>query len=294
MLIEIFRALWKSRNPGGVADVSAGDDTRPRLGCWRDCRPMFEYKIGLEIGGPSSVFMRNGLFPVYAAAARIDNCNFSRETVWGNIGPGGTAYCVDEECAPGRQYIAEATDLGAIAPDSCDFVLASHTLEHVANPLRAAAEWLRVLNEEGALALVLPHKDGTFDHRRPVTTLAHMIRDFEQYTSEADLTHLDEILELHDLTLDPAAGDARAFRQRSQRNLENRCLHHHVFDMRLAVAVVNHLGLRIHAVEAAPPYHIFVVAQKAKAGEALRNERFTGAGAECLRGSPFPSDREAA
>ncbi|MGC2517642.1 MAG: methyltransferase domain-containing protein [Burkholderiales bacterium] len=291
MLIEIFKAIWRSGDSSGSPDVAAGDETPPRLGCWRACLPLFECKIGLEIGGPSPVFARHGLCPVYSAAARIDNCNFSRQTVWGSIGPEGAEYRVDEECSPGEQYIAEAADLSAIASDSYDFVVSSHSLEHVANPLRAASEWMRVLNDEGALLLVLPHKDGTFDHRRPVTTLEHMIRDFEQQTTEADLTHLDEILKLHDLALDPAAGDPQAFRQRSERNLENRCLHHHVFDMRLAVDVVNHMGLQIHAVEAVLPYHIFVVAQKVKAGEQPRNERFTGAGAECLRGSPFPSDR---
>jgi SAM-dependent methyltransferase len=291
MLIQMLKALWKSRGASGLLDVLARDDVASGLGCYRVCRPLFEGKIGFEIGGPSSIFARGDLFPVYPVAARIDNSNFSRETIWGEFSPGGAQFRVDERCAPGNQYIAEAVDLSFIPSASYDFVLSSHTLEHVANPLRALSEWMRILKERGVLSLVLPHKEGTFDHRRPVTTLKHLIQDFEQQTTEADLTHLDEILRLHDLALDPPAGDSVAFKQRSERNLENRCLHHHVFDMRLAIDVVHHMGLQIHAVEAVRPYHVFVVAQKIEAGRKPRNEPFTKPGAQCQRDSPFLSDR---
>jgi len=291
MLIRMLKALWK---PGAASEspgVAVLDGAASGLECYRAYRDLFEDRTGFEIGGPSSIFTRNGLFPVYPAAARIDNCNFSRETVWGNLSPGEARFRVDEKSEPGNQYIAEAVDLGIIPPASYDFVLSSHTLEHVANPLRALSEWIRILKERGVLALVLPHKEGTFDHRRPVTALAHLVQDFEQQTTESDLTHLDEILRLHDLALDPPAGDLAAFRQRSERNLENRCLHHHVFDMRLAIEVVNRMGLQIQAVETALPYHIFVVAQKLAAGSSPRNEPFTMPGARCQRDSLFLLDR---
>ncbi len=119
-----------------------------------------------------------------------------------------------------------------------------------ANPLQALSEWTRVLREEGLLVLVIPHKDGTFDHRRPVTSLAHLIQDFEQQVTEADLTHLEEILRLHDLTKDTGEGDFESFRQRSIKNLDNRRLHHHVSNTSLAVEVIHHIGLQILAVEA--------------------------------------------
>jgi hypothetical protein len=64
-------------------------------------------------------------------------------------------------------------------------VLSSHCLEHVANPILALREWLRVMTPDGTLVLVLPHKEGTFDHQRPTTTLGHMIDDYER---EDDMT----------------------------------------------------------------------------------------------------------
>ena len=183
-----------------------------RLASYQQYKVFFKIKTGLEIGGPSSIFQRNGLIPVYTVAARIDNCNFSHQTVWeGAIKPGAT-FNYDKQQTPGTQYVAEATNLSHIASASYDFVLSSHALEHVANPLQALTESTRVLKEKGLLVLVVPHKDGTFDHRRPVTSLAHLIEDFELQSTEEDLTHLDEILRLHDLSMDPEAGNFEIFK----------------------------------------------------------------------------------
>ena len=49
----------------------------------------------------------------------------------------------------------------------------------MANPLCAFQEWLRVLKKRGIIFLVLPDKDGTFDHRRPVTAFRHLVRDLK-------------------------------------------------------------------------------------------------------------------
>jgi ubiquinone/menaquinone biosynthesis C-methylase UbiE len=77
------------------------------------------------------------------------------------------------------QHIVEATAMARFATASYDFVLASHVLEHIANPILALCEWKRLLKDRGVLVLLLPHKDKTFDHRRPVTTLEHLIADFK-------------------------------------------------------------------------------------------------------------------
>src|SRR5271156_3560166 len=58
-------------------------------------------------------------------------------------------------------------------------------------------------------------------------------------------THLDEILALHDLPLDPPAGDLEHFRERSLKNLQNRIPHHHVFDVPLIEQMLDHVGLEI-------------------------------------------------
>jgi len=255
------------------------------------CRSFITGTIGLEIGGPSATFVRRGLLPVYPVAARIDNCNFSARTIWGDVTEGEAGFLFDKRRPRGKQSFFEATDLSAISSNSYDFVLSSHVLEHVANPLLALSEWIRVIKPAGILVLVVPHGEGTFDHRRSVTSLEHLVADFERGTTEADTTHLAEIFRLHDLSRDPEAGDMETFRKRVGNNLENRGVHHHVFNTALAVELIDYADLQILAVEAAPPFHIFVVAQKLTDGQIRHNDKFIGRQATCRSSSPFATDK---
>jgi SAM-dependent methyltransferase len=262
-----------------------------RLRCQATERGAFLNKTGIEFGGPSPVFSGRGFFPVYRLAARVDNCNFDHQTLWeGKIHP-QNGFRFDTQRAPGRQFIAEASDVGFIPENTYDFVLSSHMLEHSANPVRVLREWLRILRPGGTLFLVLPHREGTFDHLRPVTPLDHLLKDFERQTGEDDLTHLPEILALHDLSRDPGAMSFAEFKTRSERNRENRGLHHHVFDMQLAIELLDHLRLQIRTVEGAYPYHIALLATRLAAGFQPDNAPFLRDEATCRLRSPFRSDR---
>ena len=264
-----------------------------RLRCHALERHAFAGKTGIEFGGPSSIFGARGIFPVYPLAAGIDNCNFDYQTLWeGQIKPQG-GFQFDRRREPGRQFVAEATDLHFLADGGYDFVLSSHMLEHSANPLKALREWLRLIKPGGTLLLVLPHRDGTFDHRRPVTQLVHLVEDFERRMGEDDLTHLPEILQLHDLRRDPEAGGFEAFKARCERNRENRGLHHHVFDTRLAIELLDHVGVQIRAVESTFPFHIATLATRLAPGQRPDNTEFLGTHAHYRRTSPFRSDRTA-
>ncbi len=260
-IIHIFRA----RGLAGVTRVillRLRKLLARRAKSFQACESLFFGKTGMEIGGPSQVFTKSGIFPVYPVAGHLDNCNFGDNTVWeGGIKQGQT-FQFDRKKPTGQQYIVEATAMGCLSSGVYDFVLSSHVLEHTTNPILALSEWIRLLKNHGALVLLLPHKDKTFDHRRPVTTMEHLIDDYKARTAEGDLTHMPEILALHDLERDPEAGDMAAFQTRSMHNFENRCLHHHVFDTALAISLVEYMGMQIQAVEELPPFHILVVAQK--------------------------------
>lgn len=248
-------------------------------------------KIGLEIGGPSSVFKKTGILPIYPIVKQLDNCNFSGTTTWEGAINEGLNFNVDRNVPPGQQYVAEATDLSKIDSAKYDFILSSHMLEHTANPLKALSEWTRVLKDDGFLVILLPHKDGTFDRHRPVTTLKHIIEDFEGETQEDDLTHLPEILELHDLKRDPEAGTLESFQARSEKNFDNRCLHQHVFDTNLTIQLLNYHHLQLHVIEVILPCHIVAIAQKQSNDKSLDNEKFLKDTAEYKFISPFPSDK---
>ena len=233
-----------------------------RAKSFQACENLFSGKMGIEIGGPSQAFTKRGKFPVYTIAGYLDNCNFGNTTVWeGNIKQGQT-FQFDRKKKVGRQYVVEATAMGCLPSGTYDFLLSSHVLEHTANPILALSEWKRLLKDQGTLVLLLPHKDKTFDHRRPVSTMEHLIADFNAGTTEDDLTHMPEILALHDFERDPELDNLASFQARSIRNFENRCFHHHVFDTNLAVSLVSYMGMKILAVEVIQPFHILVVAQK--------------------------------
>lgn len=226
------------------------------------CFPLVAERLtgrGLEIGGPSPIFAKRGLLPVYPDVGELDNCNFGPETVWEGRLTEGRHFRFGERT--GFQFVSEAFQLEA-ADASYDFVLSSHMLEHSANPIRVLAEWRRILNARGHLLLVLPEGARTMDHQRPITTLAHLIEDFNAGTGEDDRTHVEEIVALHDLAWTPEYPDREAIRKTLANNAQHRLMHHHVFDMRLAVELVQHAGFDVLAQESGFPLHLIVLAQK--------------------------------
>ena len=70
----------------------------------------------------------------------------------------------------------------------------------------------------GTLVVVVPDRRQTFDRRRPITPFEHLLQDHERNMGEDDLTHLEEILRLHDFAMDPEAGDREAFAARCRAN----------------------------------------------------------------------------
>jgi SAM-dependent methyltransferase len=219
----------------------------------------------------------------------IDNVNFAQQTIWEGDLKEGSPFQFHPGKQPGLQHVAEGSDLHMIPSAKYDFVLSSHMLEHCANPLRTLHEWRRVLKPGGSLILVVPHRDGTFDHRRPLTSLTHLIEDLERGTGEDDLTHVEEVLRLHDSTLDPEL-HGMTMRERAAKNLQLRSVHHHVFDTRLVVDMVQHVGLAVSSVEPVLPYHVIVIAGK-PAGKQPPGKFPENALRVVLQTSPFETDR---
>ncbi|MBQ7221454.1 MAG: class I SAM-dependent methyltransferase [Synergistaceae bacterium] len=205
---------------------------------WRNHINLFRNKHGLEIGGPSGIFT-----PIYDKCASCDGVNFSTDTVWWTKGE-SSSYTYSGKTL-GKMYIADAVDMSCIESSQYDFVMSSNNLEHLANPIKALTEFLRVLKPGGIIVILVPDKRYTFDHRREYTSFEHMLADYENGTQETDLTHLPEILELHDLAMDPPAGDLESFRRRSEHNYENRCLHQHVFCEDSLRKIFAYLGLEV-------------------------------------------------
>jgi len=123
-------------------------------------------------------------------------------------------------------------------------------------------EWKQIIKPGGHLLLIVPHPHYTFDHRRPATTFAHLKHDFDHGATEADLTHLPEILNLHDFARDPGVKSLTDFEARSRDNLNNRGLHHHVFSPQLTRQCMEWAGFNLKFVESAGDFHIVALGQK--------------------------------
>lgn len=226
-------------------------------------------RVGLEIGGPSGVFFDDGMLPLYRHVKCLDNCVYAVETIWEGRREMGQTFSFHRNKPKGCNFICEASNLQWIGDGIYDFILSSHSLEHTANPLKVLKECMRVAKPGASFIVVLPHFRYTFDRHRRLTSLTHMLEDYERGTGEDDRTHLQEILELHDLSRDAPAGSPEQFRDRSMRNLENRCLHHHVFDEHNSRELLHAAGLKIAVMEFVKPFHIVMLAHKVASAASL-------------------------
>lgn len=284
MKVSSLTAAWRSQGTLGSLHVAkdmlvgARSSIAPEvLGVVTDAR-------GIEIGGPSGCFRRRGILPIYPVMSELDIVNFSSKTLWeGSLVEG--APFAPEGRTLGVQLLREATDLHGIADHSYDVIFSSHCLEHSANALRALKEWRRICQPGGYLCLVVPHRDGTFDWKRPVTTIEHYRDDEAREVSESDETHFEEILRLHDIRRDSGVQSREELQTRVADNYNTRAVHHHVLDLGSAVSLVAESGWVPVAAEARRPYDIVILARN------LENAASEVDMSKVVRTSPFTSDK---
>ncbi len=90
---------------------------------------------------------------------------------------------------PQVQLVWKGDSYPFIDDNAFDFVVNSHVLEHVCNPGRVIAEWLRVVRPGGIVYMVVPDKRHCFDRQRETTSLEHLLQDHEAGTSLIELEH---------------------------------------------------------------------------------------------------------
>jgi hypothetical protein len=229
------------------------------LPIYDDIKPSLSGKCGVDVGGPSDIFSYRNLLPLYCVASRVDIINYSDKTTWSNRQD--QFFLDNESMVNGKFFAMEAGELSETHVFRYDFLVSSHCLEHLANPISALQGWRSVLNDGGDLIIVVPCGSDTFDRKRPITTLDHLISDHECDVSEDDATHFDEVIALHDLTLDYAAENKTVFEERVKDNLNNRCVHHHTFDLKSITRLIEYCNFRIMAAHHENP-HLIVWAKK--------------------------------
>lgn len=88
--------------------------------------------------------------------------------------------------------IDDGERLATIAEGSQDFIVANHFLEHCENPIGTIEIHLGKLKPGGVLFYAVPDKRYTFDFRRPVVTLEHMVADYVQGPEGSRSEHYEE------------------------------------------------------------------------------------------------------
>jgi predicted SAM-dependent methyltransferase len=227
---------------------------RPR--CLPLVRSLVNGRVGVEIGGPSAIFRNWYNLPIYNDIASLDNCDFSQTTTWAAH---AKTYTFSKRKSPGQVYFCEASDMQCVSENRYDFLLSSHNLEHLANPVKGLREWQRIVKPDGYFVVVLPHYARTFDRRRALTPVSHMLADYERQIGEDDLTHVEEVFQAN--RLNEGAGSDEELRALLMSNFSHRMMHHHTFDDVNSRKLLEAVGLKVISVETALPFHIILVAQ---------------------------------
>ncbi len=206
---------------------------------WATIRPLYN-KDGIEFGGPTELFYhpmhRMKLYPYIRS---LDGCNiFENNFFQNNLSSVFTYY----KNKTGECFNVDTADTESLKKitKKYDFILSSHHIEHIANPIKAITAWKEILRPSGYVLAIIPHKEHTFDKMRPLTALDHIITDYNNNTKEDDQTHIKEQLALQDWSM----CGMKDFENLSKRNLETRVVHHHCFNPELVKSMFEYSGYK--------------------------------------------------
>jgi SAM-dependent methyltransferase len=162
--------------------ATAGAATPPPA--YLDARAEFAYRylrgVGLEIGALN----RRLPVPGWATARNVDRLPTEELRA---------AYPELEgvELAP-VDVVDDGERLETVDADSQDFIVANHFLEHTEDPIGTIRVHLGRLKPGGILFYAVPDKRYTFDHRREVTAVDHIVRDHTEGPEWSRREHYDE------------------------------------------------------------------------------------------------------
>jgi SAM-dependent methyltransferase len=164
--------------------------------------------------------------------------------------------------------------LATIPEASQDFIVANHFLEHCEDPIRTIETHLGKLKPGGVLFYAVPDKRFTFDHRRPLTPLDHMVADHEHGAERSRTEHYEEWTRLVVDGEAPAGAEGAAFEEwAAQRALELEedaySIHMHVWTQAEFLKLILHCRERFEDafdIEAAARQAIELIVVLRKAG----------------------------
>ena len=217
-VLQVPESVLKAFLPGGMVPglwpnsfetegINSSVDMREIIGC-------SFHGIGLEFGAGASPF------PVSLACTVRYADAFSYESLRAGLYPGQLAHDLIRP-----DYVADIKTLSGIPDESFDFIVACHVIEHTNNPLAAIGSCHRALKYGGSLALVVPDMAKTFDSKRTLTSLSHLILDYEEPSSDRDREHYEEFYSM----AFELPSDVNLFDFAAQKQIEDGDIHYHTF-----------------------------------------------------------------
>lgn len=188
-VVQVSDSVLKAFTIGGNAPARYSEQTDPSTICSSmDMRSYMAGRLaglGLEVGAGASPF------PVPLNCRVLYGDRRSHEKLVAESYPGQQSH---DLVVPDIQ--TDFGDLRGVADNSLDFIIGCHVIEHTRNPIGAIVSAHRKLKEGGSLVLVVPDKERTFDKARPLTTLEHLLEDYEQPDRQRDKSHYEEFFRL--------------------------------------------------------------------------------------------------
>jgi hypothetical protein len=156
--------------------------------------------------------------------------------------------------------VTDATTLAGVPDAGADFIIASHVIEHLEDPIRCVFSLLRVLKPGGVAIVIMPDRRHTFDVRRPPTPGAHVLRDYYSGPEWSRRAHYEEWVTV----VEGLSGDAAQARV-EKLEADRYPIHFHVwtpeeFTIFLAeIRTVSDLPFEIDFMKVNPPEGIWAV-----------------------------------
>lgn len=135
--------------------------------------------------------------------------------------------------------VDDAQHLSTVPDASQDFIIANHVLEHCHDPLGALRNWFRVVRDGGTIFFALPDKRRTFDRRREVTPLEHLIAHVaEPDKDDWEQHYVDYVRHVCDVPDGEIESLARELAGRDH------SIHFHVWTQREMIEMIEHARRR--------------------------------------------------
>ena len=188
---------------------------------------IFNDLYGLEIGGPSKSLYDLG---IYHHISKLDGFNIFENNYWQhNFSSQYTLpnHWKIENKIFGKQYNIDISEYFNINKNY-DFIISSDVIEHFANPIKNIFNMKKYLvNNKSFIFSIIPNYEKTFDRKRKLTPLDHIIEDYISNVDESDITHIQDQLENFD---ESWGGNKIDLIANAERNFETRVVHHHTYN----------------------------------------------------------------